>query len=99
MNVRGRVARLRAGLVGRDGDDLAHIVVRVPAGGDPDGRPPGVYRSGGVIDVVYDGDEPDPVPRERVLRKAPPAALEIVLGPDVVPPPAAVETADLGRRS
>ncbi|QDU23761.1 hypothetical protein [Urbifossiella limnaea] len=87
MNIRGRVARLRAGLAGRGGDDLAHIVVWVPAGGDPDGRPPGVYRTGGVLDVVYEGDGPDPVLRTRVMEQAAPAALEIVLGREVVAAP------------
>ncbi len=88
MNLRGRVGRLAAALAGRGGADLASIVVWVPAGGDPDARPPGVYRTGGVLDVVYEGHEPSPSLRTRVMEQAAPAALEIVLGPEVVPPPA-----------
>jgi len=89
MSLRGRVERLAAALAGRGGDDLAHVVVWVPAGGDADGRPPGVYRTAGVIDVVYAGAAPDPALRDRVFQQAAPAALEVVLGPEVVPPPAA----------
>jgi hypothetical protein len=100
VSLRGRVGRLAAALAGRGGDDLAHIVVWVPAGGDADGRPPGVYRTGGVLDVVYEGDEPDPALRARVARQAAPAALEISLGPEVVPLPTsgAAAGADHGRR-
>ncbi|MFO0798563.1 MAG: hypothetical protein U0804_13895 [Gemmataceae bacterium] len=47
----------------------------------------GVYRTGGVLDVVYAGADPDPSLRTRVMEQAAPAALEIVLGPDVVPAP------------
>lgn len=86
MTLRARVGRLAATLAGRGGDDLAAMVVWVPSGGDPDGRPPGVYRTGGVIDVVYDGEAPDPALRSRVMGQAAPTAREVVLGPEVVPP-------------
>jgi len=89
VSLRGRVGRLAAALAGRGGGDLAHIVVWVPAGGDPDGRLPGVYRTGGVLDVVYEGDEPGPALAARVRPQATPAALHIVLGPEVVLPPVA----------
>lgn len=85
VTLRGRLARVAAALAGRGGDDLAQIVVWVPAGGDPDGRPAGVYRTAGVIDVVYTGGAPDPAMRNRVFQQAVPDALEIVLGPEVVP--------------
>ncbi|HYH64129.1 MAG TPA: hypothetical protein VD866_05480 [Urbifossiella sp.] len=100
VSLRGRVGQLAAALAGRGGDDRAHIVVWVPAGGDADGRPPGVYRTAGVIDVVYEGDEPIPRLRTRVMEQAAPAALEIVLGPEVVPSPAvdAAEPSDPGKR-
>lgn len=87
MKLRGRVERLAAALAGRGGDDLASLVVWVPAGGDPDGRPPGVYRTGGVLDVVYAGEEPEQALEARVRQQAAPSALNIVLGPEVVLPP------------
>jgi hypothetical protein len=96
MKLRGRVGRLAAALAGRGGADLASTVVWVPNSGDPDGRPPGVYRTGGVLDVVYEGDEPEPALRTRVMGQAAPAALEIVLGPEVVPPPDAATEPALG---
>jgi len=89
MKLRGRVERLTAALAGRGGDDPAFVVVWVPAGGDAEGRPPGVYRTAGVIDAVYAGEEPDSALGARVREQVAPAALNIVLGPEVVPPPAA----------
>lgn len=89
MKLRGRVERLTAALAGRRGDDLASLVVWVPAGGDAEDRAPGVYRTGGVLDVVYEGDEPSPSLRARVMGQAAMAAMEIVLGPEVVQAPGA----------
>jgi len=94
VSLRGRVGRLAAAVAGRGGDDLATLIVWSAVGRDADGRPPGVYRTGGVIDVVYEGDEPDPALEARVRPQATPMALNIVLGPEVVPPPAAADAAE-----
>lgn len=63
MSLRTRIGRLE-GMAGTipDADPLA-LAVCVPAGCDmADGRPPGEYPNadGSVVDVVYEGDEPDP---------------------------------------
>ena len=102
MSLRRRVSRVRATVADRGRPELAFLVVWASA--DPsraDPHPPGVYRQGGVLEVVHDGEEPDPAIRARVRELVTPAALEIVCGPEVVPPPATdadAMGADPGRR-
>lgn len=105
MSVRNRVAQLRAAVAGHGSAGQAFMVVWESA--DRDGgssRPPGVYRRGNVVEVVHEGDEPSAALRAWV-RELAPAALEIVLGLAVVPPPAEspwpvypAEASDHGRR-
>ncbi len=88
MSLRVRVSRMRAAVSDRDRAERAFLVVWEPV--DPsraDQRPPGVYRQGNVVEVVHEGEEPDPAIRARVREMVTPTALEIVCGPEVVPPP------------
>lgn len=83
MTWRSRLARLRSSLTAATPDRRFWSVTLIRAGHDPEGRPPGMYGSSLHLDIVYDGPEPPPVPRERLA----PHALVVECGPTVVPPP------------
>lgn len=50
---------------------------------DPEHRPPGFYGKSLHLDVVYDGDEPPPLPKDRLASHC----IVITFGPDFVEPP------------
>jgi hypothetical protein len=71
-----RVSRLRGEVADRGQADRPFLVVWESVDADrTDQRPPGVYRQGSVLDVVYAGEEPDPEVRARVREMMAPAAL------------------------
>jgi hypothetical protein len=88
MKLRGRVAKVRAVLASRARPDLAFMAVWMRAGSSSsEGRPPGLYQAGGVIDLVSEGEEPDPAVLARLRARTTPSALTIRLGPEVIDPP------------
>jgi hypothetical protein len=89
MSLRSRIDRVKRDLDKRPKPDQIDILVWVPAGSNSaEGRPPGEYLTGSVLDLVYDGDEPDPAVLARLKPRMSRGAITIVLGLEVVPPPA-----------
>ncbi len=88
MNLRGRLAKLTKVVASRPRADQIHILEWIRAGtSGAEGRPPGEYQTGNVVEMVYAGDEPDPVVLARVHARMPPWALTIQFGPEFIPPP------------
>lgn len=83
MTLQSRLARMRSSLTAATPDRRFWSVTLCSAADDPEGRPPGMYGSSLHLDVVYDGPEPPPLPRERLA----PHCLIIECGLRFVPPP------------
>lgn len=83
MSLRTRITRVKSLLVAVTPENRIWSIALIRAGHDPDGRPPGVYGSSLHRDIVYDGPEPPPLPRDRMASHC----LVIECHHDPIPPP------------
>ena len=83
MDLHKRLSKMRTELAGQR--NLAWFVEWRRADSH---RPPGIYQRGNSLELVYEGDEPDPALLARVRELSTPMALTVVCGPYEVEGPA-----------
>ncbi len=83
MSLRTRITRVTSLLTAVTPDRSIWSVTLIRAGHDPDGRPPGMYGSSLHRDIVYEGLEPPPLPRDRMASHC----LVIECHTEPIPPP------------
>ena len=88
MNLRSRLAKVERVLSNRPKPDQIDILQIIRAGSrGAEGRLPGEYQTGSVVDLVYEGEKPEPAVLARLHSRMPSWALTISFGLEVVPPP------------
>jgi hypothetical protein len=83
VSLRTRIARVTSRLTAVTPDCSIWSITLIRACHDPDGRRPGMYGASLHLDIVYEGEEPPPLPRERMASHC----LVIECHPEPIPPP------------